>query len=407
LNKMKNVLLDVEERIRIDSNRLSVRIALAFITRESRRELRSKIYGQICLLVEELLNPLLAYRIKKLHELARELGFKNYIEFCEFLNQVDLEKLKTAAERFLSSTKSVYREYMGMLVEENLGISLEEAERYDIVYLFSMPPRGVKPRVEMVNFLLKVLQGLGVKLNKMKNVLLDVEERPNKSPRAFVAAVRIPEDVRLVVLPTGGIRDYQALFHEAGHALHFAYTSPNLPVSLRRLGPSSITEAYAFLIEYILSRRDVAGELVGKESIEKYLLHSYTSYLHFLRRYSAKLIYELELHKMKNLEKAKDRYQRIMTEHLVYRYNPATYLYDTDLGFYSGEYLRAWFFEAMFRKYLEEVYGDWPRSENAGKFIKSLWSMGFSKTLEELVKLIGYREISEREATSQILKSLL
>ena len=397
---------EVEERIRINSERFSLRIALAYVRREPRRENRSKVYGEICNVIEEFLNPLLANRIYKIYKLVEELEFKDYTQFCEFINQVDLGKLRQAAERFLSSTERVYREYMEALVKENLGISLSEAERHDIIYLLSNPPKGVKPRVEMIAFLLKTLKGLGVELDKMKNVLLDVEDRPNKSPRAFVAAVKIPEDVRLVVLPTGGIRDYQALFHEAGHALHFAFTDPALPTAFKRLGPSSITETYAFLIEYILLQKRIAEKLVGYENTEKYLLHSYASYIHFLRRYSAKLIYELELHKARNLEKAKTLYEQIMSKYLLYRYNPSIYLYDVDLGFYTGEYLRAWFFEAMLRKYLEESYGDWVNSRKAGDFVKSLWRIGFSKTLEELAEKIGYREISEKNAVEIISKPL-
>jgi len=397
---------EVEERIHVGSEKYSLRIALAYVRREPRRERRSKVYREICTVVDGFLNPLLIRRLGKIYRLVGELKFKNYIEFCEFINQVNIEKLKEAAECFLSSTESVYREYMDLLLKENLGLSLDEAERHDVIYLFSNPPEGVEPRVEMVEFLLKTLRGLGIELEKMKNILLDVEDRPNKSPRAFVAAVKIPEDVRLVVLPTGGIRDYQALFHEAGHALHFAFTDSKLPTAFKRLGPSSITETYAFLMEYVLLQRRIAEELVGKENLEKYLLHSYTSYIHFLRRYSAKLIYELELHRIKDLEAAKNLYEKIMSKYLLYKYSPLIYLYDIDLGFYTGEYLRAWFFEATLRKYLKERYGEWIDSKKAGDFIKSLWRTGFSKTLEKLAGEIGYKEISEKNAVELLSESL-
>ena len=47
------------------------------------------------------------------------------------------------------------------------------------------------------------------------NVHLDTEQRPTKSPRAFCAPARVPDEVYLVVPPVGGRDDYAALFHEA------------------------------------------------------------------------------------------------------------------------------------------------------------------------------------------------
>ena len=64
---------------------------------------------------------------------------------------------------------------------------------------------------------------LGIDLDAQANVELDVEARPGKVPRAFCAPIRVPGRVVLVMLPQGGQDDYRALFHEAGHAEHFAH----------------------------------------------------------------------------------------------------------------------------------------------------------------------------------------
>ena len=59
---------------------------------------------------------------------------------------------------------------------------------------------------------------------------LDAAPRAGKSPRAFCAAIAVPADVHLVVAPRGGLADLEALFHEAGHAIHLAHRDPRRAV---------------------------------------------------------------------------------------------------------------------------------------------------------------------------------
>ena len=72
------------------------------------------------------------------------------------------------------------------------------------------------------------LTDLGIDLRSQANVHLDLESRPNKSPRAFCAPIEVPGKVMLVIQPIGGKDDWEALFHEAGHTEHYAHTSGTL-----------------------------------------------------------------------------------------------------------------------------------------------------------------------------------
>ena len=108
------------------------------------------------------------------------------------------------------------------------------------------------------------LADLGVDLRAQKNVELDLEDRPNKTPRAFCVPIEIPERVILVIKPQGGPDDWRALFHEAGHTEHFAHTSPSLTVEERRLGDNAVTEGWAMLLEHLTI--DPAGSSAGSTS---------------------------------------------------------------------------------------------------------------------------------------------
>ena len=133
--------------------------------------------------------------------------------------------------------------------------------------------------------------------------------RPGKQPRAFCAPVRVPDRVVLVVLPQGGHDDYRALFHEAGHVEHFAHASGRcrpstgvlrrqrrhrgLGVPVRAPGVSDPA--------WLAARLDAprAGRLRPLQRAGR-AVH--------LRRYAAKLAYEIELHGGAALGPLPDRY---------------------------------------------------------------------------------------------------
>ena len=99
--------------------------------------------------------------------------------------------------------------------------------------------------------------------------------------------------------PHGGQTDWTTFLHELGHALHFAYMRPDLAFEYRWLGDNSITEGYAMLFDH---RMKDSGwlkrytELERNRSSTAFMRTTGFEELHFLRRYCAKLIYEVELY---------------------------------------------------------------------------------------------------------------
>ena len=69
----------------------------------------------------------------------------------------------------------------------------------------------------------------------------------------------MPDEVYLVIAPTGGRDDYGALFHEGGHAEHYANTDPGLAFEFRHLGDNSVTESFAFLFEHLVEDTRLAS----------------------------------------------------------------------------------------------------------------------------------------------------
>ena len=141
------------------------------------------------------------------------------------------------------------------------------------------------------------LAGLGIDIRAQPNVELDVE-RARRSRRARSARrSRCPDRVVLVIQPIGGADDWRALFHEAGHTEHFANTSAILSVEERRMGDNAVTEGWASSSSTSSSDPTWLDRRLDFSNPRGFSAEAAAQELWFLRRYCAKLLYELELYR--------------------------------------------------------------------------------------------------------------
>ena len=234
------------------------------------------------------------------------------------------------------------------------------------------------------------LADLGVDLRAQRNVELDVEPRPAKDPRAFCSPIEVPGRVVLCIKPMGGVDDWRALFHEAGHLEHFAHTSPRLPMEARRLGDDAVTEGWAFLLEHLVTEPGWLARQLDVPRPDGLAEESAAVRLYMARRYCGKLLYELELHAGADLETLPDRYVELLGTATAIEPSPADFLVDVDSGFYVTAYLRAWALEAELSRFLREEYGSsWFASRRAGSLLRELWNEGLGLRAEELVDQVS------------------
>ncbi len=240
---------------------------------------------------------------------------------------------------------------------------------------------------------------MGVDPDAGGRIRYDTGERDGKRARAFCAPVRVPAEVYLVLRPHGGQTDYRTLLHELGHALHFANVAPDAPFEYRWLGDNSITEGYAMLFDhhmqdarwlmrYTSLTKSDAGTVLRAVGLEE---------LHFLRRYCAKLLYELALYSGDvSWESLPDRYVDTLTGATLFRYDTADAFIDVDPRFYAARYLRAWQLQALLRETLTERFDeDWFRNPRAGPWIVSqLFCEGQRELAQELAARVSSRPLS-------------
>lgn len=357
--------------------------------------------------VVESLNPQRAERHRAMHALVPELDHGDYVELWDRLRGLDLTRLTEQMKALLASTADLYRDTLRDTLAEH-GLKPDEAWKADLAYVF----RGVEfdahfAKESLVPTLVATLRELGFDLEEQPSIALDVEPRPTKSPRAFCSPVSIPNDVRLVLQPMGGHQDYDTLLHEAGHAEHYGNVDPALPFAYKWLGDSSVTEGYAFLLNYLSTDRVWLRRHLDFADSEEYRRFVLFQKLYMLRRYATKLLYEPELHWAVEPGALAEQYAALFGEHLAVRYFPEEYLADVDDAFYSAQYLRAWTLEAQLRAYLKREYDEeWFRAPKAGRFLRDLWREGQKYTADELARFMGYDQLEPEIMLAEIREAL-
>jgi hypothetical protein len=254
------------------------------------------------------------------------------------------------------------------------------------------------------------LRGMDIDLGAMDNVTLDLDDRPRKSARAFAVAVRVPADVRLVLKPRGGHDDYQGTLHELGHVLHFASVDRRLAAPWKLLGDSSITEAYAFLLQYLTLEPAWLQDQLGMTDAEIAGWVDFAAFrkLVYLRRYCAKLLYELRLHHEPDPALARAYYAGLLGLLTGVRTPEEPYLADLDDHFYSARYLRAWMLEGSLNAWFRSRYGEaWWRSPAAGDALRRSWARGQEWNAEQVVAHLGYDRLDWRPVLRQIRTLLI
>ena len=279
-----------ETTITVDGETIGLRQASVVQGNEPDRARRARIQEARLAATAEHLNPLLDTQWRRCHDLALELGYPDYKELYGTVRGLDYDHLRAELEGFLADTEGLYERVMDRLVRERLGVTLAELQFADLPYLWRA--EGFDPLFKadaLLPSLRRTLAGMGIDLDAQPNVHLDTEVRELKSPRAFCAPVRVPDEIYLVVLPHGGQDDYGMLLHEAGHTEHFAHVRPDLAFEYRHLGDNAVTEGFAFTFDHLLLNRRWLADILEFDDSDDYVRFAAVNDLYFMRRYAAKL----------------------------------------------------------------------------------------------------------------------
>jgi hypothetical protein len=337
-------------------------------------------------------------------ELDAELsGEPDPVERSAGRKAIDLDELAAVLRSAASEQGEAWTELRERWADRLLGEEREdEPSSYHVAYLRRLSPlASLYTKERAVPICLDTLTRLGFDLGADDHIRLDLDDRPQKSPRACVIASDPPTVVHLITRAQGGLHDYQSFMHEAGHALHYAGCDPSLPYTFRRLSRDhALTEVYSFLLESVTREPGWHQEHFDLDAGEAEDCADATRFLDVLlfRRYAAKLDYELEIWAdFGNAPDYATKYAEQLQAATGFRYRPDGYLADMDGGFYSADYLRAWIRSAQLRAYLRETIGpDWWEQSATGDFLRVLFAQGTQPSSEEIAARIGFSPLDTR-----------
>ncbi len=314
------------------------------------------------------------------------------------ISLLELERVLVAAA---GATTEPWNRLRDTWFERLLGPERDaEPTNAHVHYLRRLSPlESTYTKERAVEICLSTTLALGFDMTAIPNIHLDVEDRPQKNPRACVIPSNPPDVVHLITRAQGGLSDYQAFMHEAGHALHYAGVDPRLPYTFRSISRDhALTEIYSYIFEAVTrepgwhAQYFRLSDSLAEENAQATLFLEALLY----RRYTAKLQYELGFWSAFAEERGRSErdYSALLTEATGIRYDPRNYLSDMDAGFYSADYLRAWIRSAQLRRFLlHEVGDDWWRSTQTGDILRELFLEGTRPTTEEIAARLGFEPL--------------
>jgi hypothetical protein len=355
--------------------------------------------------------------IQGFHRLSREfwsrlfatieaLGYPNLIALWEELSGVPLDEFLKPLEAILRETEDTYRDRMQWHLKRALGIRLEVAKRHDILALFSLEEASAWfPRADMLPCLHGWLRDWGWPVEEHAN--LRVEQRTAIAGGAWCAPLEIPEDIRLALTPSEGLRGYAQAFREAGKALLLASWPAEVPRELRCFPDPSLLEGQAELFGGLIRTSRWVQIYRHIRQPEEGLSLARLERLYVVRRYIGKCLYERTFYEDSALDGKDEAYRDALRRACGFTYPEAYYLYDIDPGFGSFWNVRGWMLSASIRRQLQQLYAEeWFREPDALLALQEFWRQSPYRTVEALVEQVSGSPLNVDAVVADLLSDL-
>jgi hypothetical protein len=344
--------------------------------------------------------------VARLHSSAVQLGFKNYVDAREQLDHVEYHKLLASLDAALQPLEDKYMEHFRLSFE--CLHSFQEAGSWDISYWEkNNEAEPVFSKGKLHATVQATISELGVQPGREDAISIDLENREGKRSSPLCIPIRIPDEIKILMIPGSGAGQYFSLFHEMGHACHFAWTSPSLPLEHRIMGDRALSESYAFLLESFPRDREWLSRMFSFVKSWDFLRFQALFRLFLVRLCVGKLRFAINLYGRENLDGMPENYSETMKSYTGLMHPQEFWLYDLSNGFYSADHLRGWMCEAMLREHLRTKYGNsWIVSRSAAGFLKEIWETGQLYSADELCKEIGMGELTPQVFIDEITEGL-
>ncbi len=354
--------------------------------------------------------PLMTEKVGVEQALAKDLGHGDLVALHDALTGRDAAATGEVARRILEETNDLYREVMGWTVRKRLGVDLADARRCDVPYVLAgryLDYAGAFTAADMLKRARGFLGRLGVDLTADGRVSVEVEApAPDAPPRAYVGAIRVPDDVRLVLEIGDGQRDWLAFLEALGRALFLGHVDPAAPFEQRALGDPSLDLAFGALFRHLLLEPAWLERTLGFERPKDYLILAYLERLYDLRLCCGRVLFELRLRRQGSAEGMEEVFEGVMRQAIGVRTPRELFLHDVRAALHSLTQLRARLFEPLLTLHLLHYFDEtWWNNPRCGPFLRREWAIGHRLSVEDRARDMGY-ELSAKPLLKLFAKNL-
>lgn len=385
------------QAVKVDNKKISIRNINNILVNEKDRKIRKKLYNLTNKNTTDS-NKLMIKLLDESKKLTREFGFKDNVKFYEEYKQMNLNDFDLKVTQLLKGTDAMFKKLLEDISRKKLNLRLNQLRAYDFGFLYRAKEFDrFFPKDKAISAIKKALLGMDINLSKQKNISVDIKERPKKMQGAYCCSISIPNDIRLLIKPVGGFRDYESLLHEIGHAEHIAHINKDLDFEFKWIGDVAIAETFAFIFSNLILDKNWLKKYTGMDEkmIKSFLKQILFLKLGHIRNQCCSFKFDMALHK-KSQENLKKYFTKLYKDVFFIKVNESEklrYLYLSN-NFYSLEYISAWFLDAQIRSKLKENYGEeWFENEESMMFLKKVWSQGLKPNIIELANEVGFKKL--------------
>jgi hypothetical protein len=198
-----------------------------------------------------------------------------------------------------------------------------------------------------------------------------------------VAALKVPDDVRVVVRPASGMGEFAALLHQFGLAQQLSNSSRAASVEDRWLSDPSILEGFAYVFDHLLMdpawlKRYLRLPQSAARDASRF---SAFAELYRLRRDCAHLMFEMSLYARGPVRPLAEECQERLNSALLVEVPRQTYLFEVQPRLWVSRQLVGRALEAPLHAYLRERFNeDYWRNPAAGRWLKEFAAAGLTDT---------------------------
>jgi len=381
----------------VNGQRIRFREVIPWCQKSSTRTERLELQKEITALCKFLKPFVLNYWNELLALLKSDFNIDSYLDYCQKKKGIDYPRFYDRIKRFLKDSESLYFNAMETWSQNRFGLSLSELTRFDAICLLGLSEFDpLCPSTPLEDYL-SFFRHWDMDPRFIDGLTLDMGTEVEKSAQAMSFIVQVPEEIYLVMKPTGGWIDLETLWHELGHGLSAAHTSPDLSLTDRNLSVSfNLSESFAFLLQNIALTRPFLTSVVGLSEENAATLAYYKALKDFssFRRYCAKFVAEYEMFEKGALSNGQN-YANLMRQHTGFYHQPDSHLFDLVPEFYCLDYLLGWMAESRMREHFKERFGsEWMFRPQVGEELRKWWAEENRLDIFEFMETHGLGRLS-------------